>query len=76
LRIARLAAQLGAGRGTASVAAELQAGIARLYQLHSAELRRILDGFPLVPRDERDEVARRFEETEGATDVAPRLDAL
>jgi hypothetical protein len=70
-RIAQLAEQLSTRPWQASVAAELQAEVAHLYQMRSGELRRILDGFPLVPPNEREEVARLFEKREGATDVAP-----
>jgi hypothetical protein len=41
--------------------ARLQATVARLYGLDAARYRHVLDGFPLVPADERAEALAAFE---------------
>jgi hypothetical protein len=60
-RIASAARRLSRrSRGAYALHADLQASIARLYALDSQTLRRVLDGFPLIPRQERDRVLETF----------------
>ncbi len=59
-RIAGLAARLSRSRRAARVSAVLQAEVAHLYELDEEEFRRVLEGFPLVPRGEREMAVRAF----------------
>jgi hypothetical protein len=59
-RIARLAVRLAHGSDSRRIAARLQAEVAHLYGLDDQDFARILDGFPLVPRADRDLAARLF----------------
>ena len=58
VRLARRMSRLGA---TMMSGAALQAEVAHLYGLERAEFRRILEGFPLVPAEERMKAVRMFE---------------
>jgi hypothetical protein len=53
-------ARLLARRCDSLVMAQLQARVARLYQLSRAELAHVLDSFPLIPKAERDRVMTAF----------------
>ncbi len=59
--IARLARQLAAQQGSASAGPRLQALVAHRFGLTHAEFVHVLDGFPLVPADERAATLRWFE---------------
>jgi Eco57I restriction-modification methylase len=58
--VVSLGAALCADPRNTDALARLQARVAHLYGVREAELRHILDSFPLVPREERDAVARAF----------------
>ena len=53
-------ARLLARRPNRSALARLNARVAWLYQLSAAEFAHVLDTFPLIPRDDRDETLRVF----------------
>ena len=60
-RIASAARRLSRrSRATSALHANLQASIARLYALDSQTFRSVLDGFPLIPRQERDRALETF----------------
>lgn len=63
-QIASLAKRLAEGSATPDTGARLQALVAHRYGLTLAELRYVLDGFPLVPAEERASVVKHFETTE------------
>jgi hypothetical protein len=52
-RIARLARRLSQGGASPHLMAAVQAAVARRYDLDVATFERLLEGFPLVPADER-----------------------
>ena len=56
-------ARLLAGRRDPRALARLNARVAELYQLSADEFTHILDTFPLIPREERDEALRAFKES-------------
>ena len=63
-RIAALA-RLLSRRSDASAFAELNVRVATLYQLSEDDLAHILGTFPLVDREERDAIFRRFRRRDG-----------
>jgi hypothetical protein len=58
-RIAALA-RLLSRRSNASAFAELNVRVAALYQLSADDLAHVLDTFPLIAREEREDILRRF----------------
>ena len=57
-------ARVLARRADPAASARLQALVAALYQLSTAELEHILETFPLIPREEREAVSRQYRATE------------
>jgi hypothetical protein len=59
--IARLAERLSRAPARTAWRVRIQAAVARLYDLQAVELRGVLEGFPLVPADERAATLAAFE---------------
>ena len=71
-RIARLSRRVSMGPRSPVLSARLQAEVARLYQIDGVEFRRLLEGFPLVPIDEREAAVRALADIEKTSGVVSR----
>ena len=78
-RVARLRRGFGEALARRSAngaeAAALQAAVARLFGLDRSTFAELLEGFPLVPREERDRAVAAFRDSSGVHHDSTRADA-